>query len=105
MKRAVQAVSPSGGRRCCSAGRRGPGAAVSAIYYVEVANYDLTYHTSEGDFTVRASWSAVEQELPGRPFSGAAPPTLSICSTTQVEGELVRVGAETCASAGAERRR
>lgn len=38
------------------------------IYYVEVINHDLTYHTSQGDFTVRGKLGALEQQLPSDSF-------------------------------------
>ena len=94
MKRAVQAVSLKRGREVLlSVGGVVRVLPSSAIYYVEVMNHDLTYHTSEGDFTVRGKLSAVEQELPGEAFFRCSTSYLvNLQHVTQVEGELVRVG-------------
>lgn len=94
MKRAVQAVSLKRGREVLlSVGGVVRVLPSSAIYYVEVMNHDLTYHTSEGDFTVRGKLSAVEQELPGEAFFRCSTSYLvNLQHVTKVEGELVRVG-------------
>lgn len=36
---------------------------VNSIYYIEVLNHYLTYHTFDGDFTVRGTFSSAEKEL------------------------------------------
>lgn len=40
----------------------------SSIYYIEVMNHDLTYHTDQGTFTVRGKLSSVMQQLPPASF-------------------------------------
>lgn len=40
----------------------------SAIYYVEIYNHDLIYHTEEGDFKVRGQLSEVSRRLEGQHF-------------------------------------
>ena len=94
MKRAVQAVSLKRGREVLlSVGGVVRVLPSSALYYVEVMNHDLTYHTSEGNFTVRGKLSAVEQELPGEAFFRCSTSYLvNLQHVTKVEGELVRVG-------------
>ncbi len=41
---------------------------VRQIYYVEVQNRTLHYHTSEGDFAVRGTLQAAEENLPSQVF-------------------------------------
>lgn len=36
---------------------------LNSIYYVEVLNHYLTYHTFEGDFTIRGTFASAEKEL------------------------------------------
>lgn len=36
---------------------------LNSVYYVEVLNHYLTYHTFDGDFTVRGTFSSAEKEL------------------------------------------
>lgn len=40
----------------------------SSIFYIEVMNHDLTYHTDQGVFTVRGKLSSVTQQLPAASF-------------------------------------
>lgn len=40
----------------------------SSIYYIEVMNHDLTYHTDQGVFTVRGKLSSATQQLPAASF-------------------------------------
>jgi DNA-binding LytR/AlgR family response regulator len=42
---------------------------VSQIYYVEVQNRMLHYHTEEGEFVVRASLQSAESSLPANVFA------------------------------------
>lgn len=42
---------------------------VHQIYYVEVQNRQLHYHTDEGDFVVRGSLQSAEKELPAEVFA------------------------------------
>ncbi|MBR1812420.1 MAG: response regulator transcription factor [Lachnospiraceae bacterium] len=40
-----------------------------SIYYIEVWKHDVTYHTTEGNFTVRSTLKDVEEALRNAPFS------------------------------------
>lgn len=41
---------------------------VSQIHFIEVSNHYLTYHTGQGDYTVRGKLTAAEQQLPADSF-------------------------------------
>jgi len=42
---------------------------LSSIYYLEISDHLLIYHTSQGDFEVWKSLAAAEKELPGDSFA------------------------------------
>ena len=42
---------------------------VRQIYYVEIQNRQLYYHTDEGEFVVRASLQSAEEALPSKVFA------------------------------------
>ncbi len=69
MKRIIRAVKT---RRSESIMINVDGAAkvipANLIYYVEVLGHNLTYHTAQGDYTLRGKLSAVEQSLPKESF-------------------------------------
>lgn len=63
-----------------------------SIYYVEIADHNLTYHTVDGDYTVRGKLSSVEQRLPADSFFRCSASFLiNLRYTTQVAGEDVYV--------------
>lgn len=65
----------------------------SAIYYVEVMDHDVTYHTSQGDVTVRGKLGAVEQQLPKEVFFRCSTSYLiNLQHVRQLTGETVLVG-------------
>lgn len=41
---------------------------VSQIYFIEIRNHDLTYHTTRGDYTVRGNLTDAEKHLPANSF-------------------------------------
>ena len=65
----------------------------SSIYYVEVMDHDLTYHTDQGAFTVRGKLSAVEQQLPKEVFFRCSTSYLiNMQHVRQLTGDTVLVG-------------
>ncbi len=96
MRRAMQAVRmKKSGEVLLSVGGVTRVLPSAAIYYVEVMNHDLTYHTEEGPLTVRGKLSAVETQLPqGTFFRCAASYLINLRHVTQVDAEMVQVGGE-----------
>lgn len=70
------------------------------LYYVEVSGHNLTYHTVEGDYSIRGKLSAVEQQLPAEMFfrCGASHivnlryVTQVFAEDAEVAGALIRIG-------------
>lgn len=96
MRRAMQAVRMKKGREVLlNVGGVTRVLPSAAIYYVEVMDHDLTYHTEEGLFTVRGKLSAVEAQLPGGIFFRCASAYLiNLQHVTQVDADTVLVGGE-----------
>lgn len=93
MRRAIQSVQMRKGREVQLT--VGGGVRVmpsSAIYYIEVMDHDLTYHTEEGDLLVRGKLGGVEQQLPADSFFRcSASHLINLRYVTQFSGDTVRV--------------
>lgn len=96
MRRAVQAISMKKGREVLvSVGGVTRVLSSSAIYYVEVMDHDLTYHTAEGPITVRGKLSAVESQLPpGSFFRCASSYLINLRHVAQMDADTVTVGGD-----------
>ena len=94
MRRILQAVDLKKGREVLlSVGGTVRVLTSSSIYYVEVMDHDLTYHTSQGDVTVRGKLSAVEQQLPREVFFRCSTSYLiNLQHVRQLTGDTVLVG-------------
>ena len=94
MRRILQAVDLKKGREVLlSVGGTVRVLTSSSIYYVEVMDHDLTYHTSQGDVTVRGRLSAVEQQLPREVFFRCSTSYLiNLQHVRQLTGDTVLVG-------------
>lgn len=96
MRRAMQAVRMKKGREVLlSVGGVTRVLPSAAIYYVEVMDHDLTYHTEGGPLTARGKLSAVEAQLPrGTFFRCASSYLINLQHVTQVDADTVQVGGE-----------
>ena len=66
---------------------------VRQIYYVEIQNRQLHYHTDEGEFVVRASLQSAEDTLPSEVFSKCNHWYLvNLMHVTEVRKNIVLVG-------------
>lgn len=94
MRRILQAVDLKKGREVLlNVGGTVRVLTSSSIYYVEVMDHDLTYHTSQGDVTVRGKLSAVEQQLPKEVFFRCSTSYLiNLQHVRQLTGDTVLVG-------------
>ena len=94
MRRILQAVDLKKGREVLlSVGGTVRVLTSSSIYYVEVMDHDLTYHTSQGDVTVRGKLSGVEQQLPREVFFRCSTSYLiNLQHVRQLTGDTVLVG-------------
>ena len=94
MRRILQAVDLKKGREVLlSVGGTVRVLTSSSIYYVEVMDHDLTYHTSQGDVTVRGKLCAVEQQLPREVFFRCSTSYLiNLQHVRQLTGDTVLVG-------------
>lgn len=94
MRRILQAVDLKKGREVLlNVGGTVRVLTSSSIYYVEVMDHDITYHTSQGDVTVRGKLSAVEQQLPKEVFFRCSTSYLiNLQHVRQLTGETVLVG-------------
>lgn len=67
----------------------------SSIYYIEVLDHDLTYHTEQGIFSARGKLSSVEQKLPKASFFRCSVSYLiNLRYVTQFTGDQVCVAGE-----------
>lgn len=65
------------------------------IYYVEVADHNLCYHTAAGNFTVRGKLGVAQQQLPGELFYRcSASHLINLRYVTQVGREDVTVAGQ-----------
>jgi DNA-binding LytR/AlgR family response regulator len=65
------------------------------IYYVEVINHELTYHTTNGIFTLRGKLGTAEQQLPSDSFFRvSASHLVNLRYLTQSTGDSVIVAGE-----------
>lgn len=94
MRRILQAVEMKKGREVLlNVGGTVRVLPSASIYYVEVMDHDLTYHTDQGDFTVRGKLSAVEQQLPGEAFFRCSTSYLiNLQHVRRLTGDVVQVG-------------
>ena len=94
MRRILQAVNLKKGREVLlNVGGTVRLLTTSSIYYVEVMDHDITYHTSQGDVTVRGKLGAVEQQLPKEVFFRcSASYLINLQHVSQLTGETVLVG-------------
>ncbi len=93
MKRAVLAVEVKRGKEVIlNVGGTTYAFASSSIYYVEVMDHELTYHTDRGEFTVRGKLGTVAQTMPEDIFFRcSASYLINLQYVTQIAGETVRV--------------
>lgn len=70
------------------------------LYYVEVSGHNLTYHTVDGDYSIRGKLSAVEPQLPAEMFFRCSAShivnlryvTQVFAEDAEVAGVLIRIG-------------
>lgn len=96
LKRAVRALSlKKGNDLTLNAGGVTRVLSSSSIWYIEVMDHDLTYHTDQGIFSVRGKLSAVEQKLPpGSFFRCSVSYLINLRYVTQFTGEQVCVAGD-----------
>ena len=68
---------------------------LNCLNYVEIANHDITYHTTRGNFTAYGTMHSIEKLLPARQFFKCNRCYLvNLRSVTRIQGSTVFVGNE-----------
>lgn len=68
---------------------------ISCLNYVEIADHDITYHTSRGNYKAYGTMRAIEKLLPEKQFSKCNRSFLvNLRSVTRIQGNSVYVGDE-----------
>jgi len=67
----------------------------SDIYYIEVMKHNVTYHTADGDITIRSSMKETEEAFAGLPFEKCGKSFLvNLEHVTGLKDGMVQVGGE-----------
>lgn len=69
---------------------------LSEIYYIEVQGHTLTYHTTDGDFSVRGSMASAVEQMAPYPFAKCSNYCLvNLTHVKKAVGTEVTVGNDT----------
>ena len=65
------------------------------LHYVEITNHDITYHTTQGNYTAYGTMRSIEKLLPPRQFSKCNRCYLvNLRSVTRIQGNTLFIGEE-----------
>lgn len=68
---------------------------LACLNYVEIADHDITYHTTQGTFSAYGTMRGIEKLLPDRQFSRCNRSILvNLRNVTRITGNFVYVGAD-----------